>query len=117
MVPLRSLDLRPPFTTAPSNPTYIVAGSDARLKWNYSYGSVSRVDMQYHKSGRWVTILSKDNAGTVSINPALPASLKSRIKIEGNATLVISAVNTRDSTRCRWVFYDNHNSGLESAVA
>ena len=83
MVPLRSLGLRPPFTEAPSNPTYVVAGSDARLKWNYSYGSVSRVDMQYYKSSKWVMMLSKDRAVTVSINPALPASLKSRIRNDG----------------------------------
>ena len=113
MVLSRSLGLRPPFTEAPNDPTYVVAGSDARLKWNYSHGSVSRVDMQYHKSGRWVTILSKDNAGTVSINPALPASLKSRIRIEGNATLVILTVNTRDSTRYKCVFVPTSGPATE----
>ena len=49
-------------------------------------------------------MVSKDQAGPVATNPNLPNSLTSRITIERNATLVISAVNTGDSTRYRCAF-------------
>ena len=97
--------LRSPFTEAPSDPTYVAAGSNARLKWNFIIqGSFRRVEIEYETSGSWTTLVSKDQGGSVATNPNLPNSLTSRITIEGNATLVISAVNTGDSTRYRCAF-------------
>ena len=97
--------LRSPFTEAPSDPTYVAAGSEARLKWDFIIqGSFKRVEIDYETSGSWTTLVSKDQGGKVATNPNLPNSLKSRITIEGNATLVISAVNTSDSTRYRCAF-------------
>ena len=97
--------LRSPFTEVPSDPTFVATGSDARLKWNFIVqGSFKRVEIGYETSGSWVTLVTKDQAGSVATNPSLPNSLTSRITIEGNATLVISAVNTGDSTRYRCGF-------------
>ena len=65
------------------------------------------MEIQYEKSGSFETLATKDMNGNVAKNPdlvILPSSLKSRITIEGNATLVLSAVNKRDSTRYRCVF-------------
>ena len=96
--------LNPPFTEAPSDPTYVVAGSDARLKWNYDHGNVDNVAIQYEKSGSFVALVAKDSKGSVQINPREPKSLTGRVTIEGKATLVIKAVNPGDSTRYRCRF-------------
>ena len=92
-----------------------MAGSVARLKWNYLiYGSFKRVEIGHDNltSGSWATILAKYKDGSVAKNPNLPNSLKSRITIEGNATLVISAVNTGDSTRYRCAFVPLSGSSI-----
>ena len=97
--------LRSPFTEVPSDPTYVAAGSDVRLKWNFIIqGSFRRVEIQYETSGSWKILVKKDKDKPVATNPSLPNSLTSRITIEGNATLVISAVKTGDSTRYRCAF-------------
>ena len=97
--------LTPPFTEAPSDPTYVVVGSDARLKWNYDHGHVKSIVIQYEsKSGSFEILVGKDNNGSVQVNTNEPKSLTDRVTIEGNATLVITAVNTGDSTRYRCEF-------------
>ena len=93
--------LTAPFTEAPSDPTYVMAGSDARLKWNYDHGNVDNVAIQYKKSGSFVPLVVKDNKGSVQVNPREPKNLTDRVTIEGNATFVIKAVNAGDSTRYR----------------
>ena len=96
--------LPPPFTEAPSDPTYAAAGSDARLKWEFSVpGSFDRVRMKYYKSGTFVPLADKYEDGRVAKNQQV--SLSSRITIEGNATLVISQVNTGDATKYSCTFY------------
>ena len=98
-------------------PTYFVAGSDARLKWNFIIqGSFKRIEIEYETSGSWVTLVTKDQAGSVATNPNLPNSLTSRITIEGNATLVISAVNTGDSTRYRCAFVPLSGTPIEEGL-
>ena len=105
--------LRSPFTEVPSDPTFVATGSDARLKWNFIIqGSYRRVEIEYETSGSWTTLVSKDQDGSVATNPNLPNSLTSRITIEGNATLVISAVNTGDSTRYRCGFVPSSGSKI-----
>ena len=105
--------LRTPFIEIPSDPTYAVAGSVARLKWNYLiYGSFKRVEIEQETSGSWTTILAKYKDGSVGKNPSLPNSLKNRSTIEGNATLVISAVNTGDGTRYRCAFVPLSGSSI-----
>ena len=96
--------LNPPFTEAPSDPTYVAAGSNARLKWNYDHGNVDNVAIQYEKSGLFKGLVAKDSKGSVQVNPNEPKSLTDRVTFEGNATLVIKAVNTGDSTRYRCEF-------------
>ena len=61
--------------------------------------------------------MTKDQGGSVAKNPGLPNSLTSRITIEGNATLVISAVNTGDSTRYRCAFVPSSGSKIHEGVA
>ena len=61
--------------------------------------------------------MSKDQGGPVVTNPNLPNSLTSRVTIEGNATLVISAVNTGDSTRYRCAFVPSSGSNIYEGVA
>lgn len=100
------LGLRPPFTEAPDNPTYVTAGSDARLKWNFLYlGGFRRVEIHYENTGWFVTLVWKYKEGKVVKNTNLPKSLTSRITIEGNATLVISKVNTEDTTRYQCEYF------------
>ena len=96
--------LTAPFTEAPSDPTYVMAGSDARLKWNYDHGNVDNVAIQYKKSGSFETLVVKDSKGSVQVNLNEPKNLTDRVTIEGNATLVIKAVNAGDSTRYRCRF-------------
>ena len=96
--------LTPPFTKAPSDPTYVVVGSDARLEWNYDHGNVENIAIEYEKSGSFVALVAKDSKGSVQVNPQEPKSLTDRVTIEGNATLVIKAVNTGDSTKYRCWF-------------
>ena len=94
-----------PFTEAPNNPTYVSVGADARLTWNYLiYGSFRRVEIEYETFGLWATLLWKKEDGSVGKHPNVPKNLRDRITIEGNATLVISAVDTGDSTRYRCAF-------------
>ena len=98
------MGLPPPFTEAPSDPTYAAAGSDARLKWEFSVpGSFDRVRMKYKESGTNVALADKYEGGRVAKNQQV--SLSSRITIEGNATLVISQVNTGDATKYSCTFY------------
>ena len=98
------MGLPPPFTEAPSDPTYVAVASDARLKWEFSVpGSFQRVSIQYMKSSSLVTLADKYEGGTVVKNQQV--SLSSRITIEGNATLVISQVNTGDATKYSCTFY------------
>ena len=109
--------LRSPFTEVPIDPTYFAAGSDARLKWNFIIqGSFKRVEIEYETSGSWVTLVTKDQGGSVAKNPSLPNSLTSRITIEGNATLVISAVNTGDSTKYKCAFVPLSGSRVEEGL-
>ena len=96
--------MNPPFTEAPSDPTYVVVGSDSRLEWNYDHGNVENIAIQYKKSGSFVALVFKDSKGSVQVNPQEPKSLTDRITIERNATLVIKAVNTGDSTKYRCEF-------------
>ena len=60
--------------------------------------------------------MTKDQGGSVLTNPNLPNSLTSRITIEGNATLVISAVNTGDSTRYKCAFVPLSGSTIEEGL-
>ena len=60
--------------------------------------------------------MSKDQGGSVATNPSLPNSLTSRITIEGNATLVISAVNTGDSTKYKCAFVPLSGSRVEEGL-
>ena len=94
-----------PFTEVPYNPTYVSVGADARLTWNYLiHGSFRRVEIEYMTFGLWATLLWKKEDGSVGKHPNVPKNLRDRITIEGNATLVISAVDTGDSTRYRCAF-------------
>ena len=61
--------------------------------------------------------MSKDQGGSVATNPNLPNSLTSRVTIEGNATLVMSAVNTGDSTRYRCAFVPSSGFKIYEGVA
>lgn len=64
------------------------------MKWNYFiYGSFTRVEIDSKKSGKLLTIILKNKDGKVSLN----SGVSSRFDIDGNATLVISAVETADS--------------------
>ena len=105
------MGLPPPFTEAPRDPTYVAAGSDARLKWEFSVpGSFDRVRMKYYTSGTFVPLADKYEDGRIAKNQQV--SLSSRITIEGNATLVISQVNTGDATKYSCTFYPS--SGPQS---
>ena len=105
------MGLPSPFTESPSDPTYVAVGSDARLKWEFSVpGSFDRVRIHYMKGNALVPLADKYEGGRIAKNQQV--SLSSRITIEGNATLVISQVNTGDATKYSCTFYPS--SGPQS---
>jgi len=70
------------------------------------------------KVGGTITrLLLQQNDGTVLKNPNIPSAYKGRVRIEGNATLVIENVSPQDNRvfSCELFLYSSHQF-LESRV-
>lgn len=92
------------FTSEPSDPSYARKGSNAKLVWDYSVDDKQKelkgiVYSVLVSNGPFVEMLVKFKNGTVVEHSQIPAAYKGRVRIEGNASLVIENVSSRDNTR------------------
>lgn len=91
---------------SPSNPTYVNNGSTARLMWDYSDSNnelqaiIFSVKMDGIGEKEFKRMMVKQN-GVVQEHKALPPVYKGRVRIEGNATLVIEKITSQDNTEFR----------------
>ena len=92
------------FTLEPPNPSYARNGSNAKLVWDYSVDDkqkelkVIRYSVQI-SGGAFTVLLAQRTGGTAVENPNIPPAYKGRVRIEGNASLIIENVTPRDNTR------------------
>ncbi|KAL9964765.1 hypothetical protein ACROYT_G028449 [Oculina patagonica] len=106
------------FTLEPSDPSYARKGSNARLVWDYSVddkqkelqGIVYSVQVS---NGPSVYVLVQFKNGTVVEHPQLPAAYKGRVRIEGNASLIIENVSLQDNTRFMCRLYAEPGAGQD----
>ncbi|KAL9964766.1 hypothetical protein ACROYT_G028450 [Oculina patagonica] len=96
------------FNLEPSDPSYAGKGSNARLVWDYSVDDKQKelqgiVFSVMVSTGLFVGMLVQFKNGTVVEHSQLPAAYKGRVRIEGNASLIIENVSAQDNTRfmCR----------------
>ncbi|KAL9964747.1 hypothetical protein ACROYT_G028428 [Oculina patagonica] len=96
------------FTLEPSDPSYARKGSDARLVWDYSVDDRQKelqgiVFSVLVSTGLFVEMLVQFKNGTVVEHSQLPAAYKGRVRMEGNASLIIENISAQDNTRflCR----------------
>ena len=92
------------FTLKPADPSYAREGTNATLAWDY------RVDDRQAEllgivysvkdglSGVFKGMLVEIKNGTILNHHSLPSAYKRRVKIKGNASLVIENVTPKDST-------------------
>ncbi|XP_078379847.1 uncharacterized protein LOC144662793 [Oculina patagonica] len=88
------------FTLKPPNPSYARNGSNAKLVWDYSVdkqGELEGIIFSVRYQGSIKRILFKQN-GIVQEHSSMPAKNKGRVKMEGNASLVIENVTPQDNT-------------------
>ena len=94
------------FTLEPANPSYAKNGSTAKLVWDYHADnrSTELAEIVYsvetnRRFRRFTKMLLINNDGSTENHTNIPAAYKGRVKIEGNATLVIEDINLQDNTR------------------
>ena len=108
------------FTLAPPNPSYARNGSNATLVWDYSVddkqAELRRIiySVQYRGAFRWMLI--KQNDGNVVEYPYIPLAYRGRVRIEGNASLVIENVSPVDNALFQCKLVANLVSDLVSTV-
>ena len=88
------------FTLEPSDPSYARKGSNAKLAWDYSVDDKQKelkgiVYSVLVSNGPFVRMLVKFKNGTIVEHSQIPAAYKGRVRIEGNASLVIDKVFSR----------------------
>ena len=114
------------FTMRPSDPSYVINGSTAKLVWDYSDPQKQLRGIVFSvltKSGsntepRYFDMLVKQN-GVVQLSQDIPSAYQERVSIEGNATLVIDKITPKDSTqfKCTLVASVFHKSTIQLIVA
>ena len=88
----------------PPNPSYAKTGSTATLVWDYSVDNKQTeltgiiYSVQADSSSGFKGMLVLQNDSNVVEHPNIPAAYKGRVKVEGNASLVIENVTAQDNT-------------------
>ncbi|KAL9964811.1 hypothetical protein ACROYT_G028499 [Oculina patagonica] len=108
-------------TLEPSDPSYAKKGRDAKLVWDYSVDNkqaeLSGIIYSVQVSGgAFKEMLVQQNDGSVVNHPNIPAAYKGRVKVEGNATLVIVNVTSQDNTRFRCTLVPTSGLDISSEV-
>ena len=108
------------FTMEPSDPSYVNNGSTAKLVWDYSDPQKQLQGIVFYAldSGTFVKLLVKQNS-VVQEPDEIPSIYKGRVRIEGNATLVIEHITPKDNTkfRCKMFGPGNPESTVQLIVA
>ncbi|KAL9964818.1 hypothetical protein ACROYT_G028507 [Oculina patagonica] len=109
------------FTLEPSDPSYAKKGSDAKLVWDYSVdnkqaelsGIIYRVQVS---GGAFKAMLVQQSDGSVVEHPNIPPAYKGRVKMKGNATLVIVNVTSQHKTKYRCALVPTSGLDINSDV-
>ena len=90
----------PAFPQEPSNPSYFINGTDAKLVWDYNgpQSNIKSIVYSVLVNGAFISMMVNDSNG-IQEHPRIPTSYKGRVKIEGRATLVIKNINPGDNTK------------------
>ncbi|XP_078379929.1 uncharacterized protein LOC144662850 [Oculina patagonica] len=105
------------FTLEPSDPSYAKKGSNARLVWDYSVDDKQKelqgiVYSVLVSNGPFVEMLVQFENGTVVDHPQIPAAYKGRVRIEGNASLIIENVSSRDNAIFKCALFPEPGLGV-----
>ncbi|XP_022802381.1 titin-like [Stylophora pistillata] len=94
------------FTKRPSSPTYVKNGSTAKLVWDYIDpnndfdGIIFSVLVDGNQGKEFKPMLYKQY-GVIANHSSIPALYQGRVRMEGNATLVIEKITPKDNTEFR----------------
>ncbi|PFX18161.1 Fibroblast growth factor receptor 3 [Stylophora pistillata] len=94
------------FTKRPSNPTYVKNGSTAKLVWDYidpnnDFGGIAFSVLVDGNRGKEFKRMVYKQYGVIANHSSIPAAYQGRVRMEGNATLVIEKITPKDNTRFR----------------
>ena len=106
------------FTQEPSNPSYFINGSDAKLVWDYTdpHNRVQSIIYSVSQTNNEVARLMVNDSGGVQEHPKIPLSYKGRVKIEGRATLVIKNIKPEDNIKFRCDVFGSFSYSVQSTV-
>ena len=101
----------------PSDPSYARKGSNAKLVWDYSVDDeqkelkVIRYSVEI-SGGAFTVMLAQPKGGTAIENPNILPAYKGRVRIDGNASLIIENVTPQDNTRFQCELIPEPGQGL-----
>ncbi|XP_078379860.1 uncharacterized protein LOC144662799 [Oculina patagonica] len=109
------------FTLEPSDPSYARKGSNARLVWDYNVDDKQKellgIGFYVLVSNRpFLGMLVQFKNGTVAEHSQLPAAYKGRVRMTGNASLIIENVSAQDNTRFMCRLFAELGADHESVV-
>ncbi|XP_022795716.1 hemicentin-2-like [Stylophora pistillata] len=124
LYPLAVVEADVKFTKEPSDPTYVNNGTNAKLVWDYSdtnnafRGILFNVLVDGQNGKEYKPMLYKQN-GSFKIHQNIPPLYKGRVRLEGNATLVIENVTPKDNTKfqCELTGSSTHRSAVTLIIA
>ena len=101
-------------------PSYVNNGSTAKLVWDYSDPQKQLQGIVFYVlvDAEFVKLLV-NQSGVVKEHKNIPSIYKGRVRIEGNATLVIEYITPKDNTkfRCKMFGPLNPESTVQLIVA
>ena len=106
------------FTLEPPDPSYARNGSNAKLVWDYS-GQAELAWIIYGvglPGGSFSGLLEQLSDGSFVDDADIPPRYKGRVKVEGNASLVIGNITPQDNTIFRCVLVPVSGTDIVSDV-